>query len=517
MSYVSIWKPVYDRIVQASHETRNEIIGLLLGRRESDSIVIDDSITGEFSSEPHRVTLPPSTLAQIADDLVSGRVKGNIVGWYHSHTEGGVFFSETDIETQRTLQQFSSLVTGVVIDATTGEVGYFRIDPQTKKPFRIPEEMVSVRTEEAFEATPREPTRALTRPTPTIEVRQQQLLPPQPRPMPKQRISTTLMVVVFITLVASAGLIGAILYRGTPSTSGLAIVHNPVLTGTVGTPVEITANVTGPVRDVTLYYAAPGANLAPVKMTLVQGSFYGYTIPGQQVTGNLAYYIAAADQAGNQKQTSQYRILISDFALSPGTPTLTVYRTQTASEEVDLFMINDFSQQVSFSADGAPSGLAISFNPNPVPIGLTKVTMKLAASQTTPNGTYQIVVKSTYSPSGAQPVTRQVTIPVTVADFDLQVLPSLAQVSAGTSTTYTLRITLQHGFVDPVAVTVNGLPQGATYKLTTSGNTVGGTGTITITLQITTTTAVKRGSYTLTINASGGGVTHSQAIQFIVR
>jgi uncharacterized membrane protein len=143
--------------------------------------------------------------------------------------------------------------------------------------------------------------------------------------------------------------------------------------------------------------------------------------------------------------------------------------------------------------------------------------MKLAASQTTPNGTYQIVVKSTYSPSGAQPVSRQVTIPVTVADFDLQVSPSLAQVSAGTSTTYTLLITLQHGFVDPVAVTVNGLPQGGTYKLTTSGNTVGGTGTITITLQITTTSAVKRGSYTLTINASGGGVTHSQAIQFIVR
>ena len=184
MSYVSIWKPVHDRIVQASHETRNEIIGLLLGRRESDSIVIDDSITGEFSSEPHRVTLPPSTLAQIADDLVSGRVKGNIVGWYHSHTEGGVFFSETDIETQNALQQFSSLVTGVVIDATTGEVGYFRIDPQTKKPFRIPEEMVSVRTEEAFEATPG------SQPEPLLDPRQRSRCGnnscPRPNPDPCQ-------------------------------------------------------------------------------------------------------------------------------------------------------------------------------------------------------------------------------------------------------------------------------------------------------------------------------------------
>jgi proteasome lid subunit RPN8/RPN11 len=522
LSSVSIWKPVFDRIVQASHETENEIIGFLLGRLENNTLVIDDSITGEFSSEPHRVALLPSALAQIADKLISGRVKGNIVGWYHSHTEGGVFFSQTDIETQEALQQFSSLVTGIVVDANTGEVGYFRIDPQTKKPFRMREEMVSVRTE-PFEASPLDPTpRAPTRATPTIEVRQEQQLlapkPPEIRPQPRKRTSTLVIAVVLIILVASVGLVsGLLLYSGALSASGLSIIHNPVLTGTIGTPVEISANITGTAQNVTLYFASPGESLTPIQMTLVQGDLYRCKIPGEQVTGNLAYYIVATDRAGSKKQTSQYQILISDFALSSGTSALKIYRTQRTSGELDLLPINGFSQQVSLSATGAPLGLTISFNPNPVPTGLTKVTMNFAASQTTPNGTFQVVVKGSYNPPGSQPVTRQLTIPVTITDFDLQVLPSQVQVSAGTSTTITLLVTLQRGFADPVTVTVNGLPQGATYKLTTSGNTVGGPGTITMTLQITTTKSVKSGSYTLTINASGGGITHSQPVQFIVR
>ena len=512
---MSIWKPVRDRIVQASHETKNEIIGFLLGRLQGDTIIIDDTITGEFTSEPHHVALLPSALGKIADELVSGRVKGNIVGWYHSHTEGGVFFSETDIETQRALQQFSSLVTGVVIDADTGEVGFFRIDPQTKKPFRIPDERVSVRTE-PFDAIAGSTTHAVPKPTPTIEVRQEQLPPPQRRLQPKQRLSAAIIAVIIIALVASAGLIGGLLYYRAPPSS-LSVIQNPVPFGTVGAPIQVTANVTGSVRNVTLYFAGAGENFVPAQMTVLKENLYGFTIPGEEVTGNIAYYIVATDQAGNQKQTGQNRILVSDFTLSAPTSTLTVYRTQTITGELDLVTINGFSQQVSLTADGTPPGLTINFNPDPVPTGLTKVSMSLAASQNTPNGTYQIVVRGTYTPTGAPPVARQVTIPVTVADFDLQVSPGLVQMSAGKSGTYTLVITLQRGFVDPVAVTVRGIPQGATYSLITTGNTVGGQGTVKVTLQISTTTAVKSGSYTLTINASGGGVTHSQTVQLTVR
>jgi proteasome lid subunit RPN8/RPN11 len=144
LSYVSIWKPVNDHIVRISREYENEIIGLLLGRLEKDTLVIEDSITGEFQAGPNHVTLPPSTLAKIADDILNRRIRGNIIGWYHSHTESGLIFSETDVQTQKNLQQFSSLITAMVIDAKTGDVGYFRVDPETGEPIRIPDGNVSV-------------------------------------------------------------------------------------------------------------------------------------------------------------------------------------------------------------------------------------------------------------------------------------------------------------------------------------------------------------------------------------
>lgn len=144
LSYVSIWKPVIDRIVQASRESGDEIIGLLLGRLESNTLIIEDSITGEFQGKPNCVTLPSNTLAKIADDLLNGRTKGNIVGWYHSHTEVGLGFSETDVQTQKILQQFSSLITAMVIDAKTGNVGYYRVDEETEKSNRIPDAKVTV-------------------------------------------------------------------------------------------------------------------------------------------------------------------------------------------------------------------------------------------------------------------------------------------------------------------------------------------------------------------------------------
>ena len=168
MSYVSISKSVLDRIVQAARETQTEIIGFLLGRMEGDTIVIEDSTTHEFTSERYRVRLPPSSIAVIADQLVSGRLKGNIVGWYHSHTEGGLFFSETDIATQKQLQQFSHLITGLVIDSSNGTVGYFRVPPGTNTAVRLPESHV-IEFTDVSQAVHAHPVARTVPPTPAIE------------------------------------------------------------------------------------------------------------------------------------------------------------------------------------------------------------------------------------------------------------------------------------------------------------------------------------------------------------
>ncbi|MGD0176734.1 MAG: DUF998 domain-containing protein [Candidatus Bathyarchaeia archaeon] len=168
---MSIAKPVNDKIVRAARTTKNEIIGVLIGRFQDNTIIIEDSVTGESATEPHRAILSSKALAEIADGIVTGRIKGNIVGWYHSHTHGGLFFSQTDIATQSILQQFSTLISGMVVDASTGDVGFFRVEPSSGQAVRIPDERITVYTVRSAAVRPEakaEPPAAI----PTVEVKQ---------------------------------------------------------------------------------------------------------------------------------------------------------------------------------------------------------------------------------------------------------------------------------------------------------------------------------------------------------
>ena len=512
MSYVSISKPVNDRIVRASQDTQTEIIGLLLGRLESDTIIIEDSITGEFSGEADHVTLPSSTLAKIANDLVSGRTKGNIVGWYHSHTEGGLFFSETDVETQKKLQQFSSFVTAMVVDASTGNVGYFRVEAQTGKTLRIADERIRIYQKASEAVQPEAKIQPIVRPTPTLEVRRQlrgeKTLP----------LSRLVIAILLIAVVASAAIIGAVLYRGPGQFTGVTINYSSIPNGTIGTPIEVKANVTGAVRNVTLFYTTPEAtSFTETTMNHTQLGIYQAEIPGDQVTGRITYYIKATDMSGNPVQTGILQVPVSDFAIIAKTPSVTVYRNQSVLAELTLFSINDFGQQLSLSTESDPSGLTTTFSPNPTAPGTQVVSMNIADSNTH-NGTYPIVVLATYSPPQSPPITHQATVTVTVADFELQVSPTSKQISAGGSTAYAITLTVQRGFADPISVKIQGLPSTATYQLTLSPNTImAGPGTITATLQVTTTTNTQSGTYNLIMTAIGAGINHRANIQLIVR
>ena len=222
MSYVSVWKPVNDRIVQISRDNENEIIGLLLGRLENDTLIIEDSVTGEFQGEPTHVTLPPSTLAKIADDIVNHRTKGSIIGWYHSHTESGVAFSDTDVQTQLNLQQFSPFVTAMVVDTKTGDVGYFRVDHITGMPIRIPDTNVRV----SEQPTAVNPDLTLEHHVSSNTVTET----PQPLADRMAWLSTK-SIIVYIILAVAAGLavLGFIFYHGSSASKGIGILNSQIL------------------------------------------------------------------------------------------------------------------------------------------------------------------------------------------------------------------------------------------------------------------------------------------------
>jgi proteasome lid subunit RPN8/RPN11 len=225
LSYVSIWKPVNDRIVQVSRESENEVIGLLIGRLEDETLIIEDSTTGEFQAGPNHVTLPSSTIARIADDILNGRIRGNIIGWYHSHTESGLVFSETDVQTQMKLQQFSSLITAMVIDAKTGDVAYFRVDPQTEKPIRIPDGNVTAFEELTEAMASSAETESELNPASTVEI-------PALRRV-RWLSSRTIVICIMLALVASLAVLILVFHPSFTAIAGIPIPYQQTLQQTV--------------------------------------------------------------------------------------------------------------------------------------------------------------------------------------------------------------------------------------------------------------------------------------------
>jgi len=499
LSYVSVWKPVRDRIVKASVESRNEIIGLLVGHLDGDALIIEDSITGEFSSEPHRVILPPDTIARIADDILKGRLKGNIVGWYHSHTEDGVFFSDTDVESQRILQQFSPLTVGMVVDSKTSKVGYFRLD-SNGEPIRLPEEKVNVYSEK-----PEAPVR-----------------PPRPRrirtPAMQLKPSTKLIVTaLLVTLIGSLMFVGVVVNRTPPP----ALIHHiPVTAAAVGSPISITANATG-VRNMTLFYAS-SASHASAEMKATAPNTYQYVIPGSQVIGNLTYYMEAFTETGGTVTTEMFHVTVSDFNISIANQTLLVYRnsTEPVSTDVNVIPISAFDQMVTVSAAEAPNGVKVAFSQNQGLPG-TIFRLGLTASPSAQLESFPLMISASYAPNGSQPVTRSGKLIVTVADFSIDVSPSNSSVTEGSQAPFTLNLSFSYGFEAPLTLTVLGLPQGAKIALMPTNEFIllNGPGSHPFVIN---TGGVKRGTYTITLIAlakpsTGGSIAHSETIQLTVR
>ncbi|MGA3404997.1 MAG: Mov34/MPN/PAD-1 family protein [Candidatus Bathyarchaeia archaeon] len=501
MSYVSIRKPVNDRITKISTENSNEVIGLLIGSLVNDTLVIEDSITGEFSGEPHRVVLHPTTIAKIADELVKGRLKGNIIGWYHSHTEGGIFFSQTDVETQKKLQQFSSLTVGMVVDAKNGNAGFFRIDNRGK-PVRVPEDNVKVYIKESEAAAIRQP------------------------PIRRRTLSTVrnplsaklILGVVLLILAISLSIVGIQTFsRGPPPPA--TIHHTPITNAIVGSSISIIANSTG-IKNITLFYARDGTSFTGIEMSSIAPGEFQSIILGSQVTGNLSYYLQGATDAGTKVSTGVFHVLVSDFNWFTQNQTITVYRNATnpSFTELSLISINGFNKLVTISASGAPNGVIVSFSPDHGPPETT-VNVSFAATPNASLGSFPLLISASYSPPNSQ-VVRTTEVMVTVTDFTFDVFPSSLSVIGGSQAAFTINVTIGQGFEAPITLTAVGLPQGAKMLLipTDESTLLTVPGTISLAIQ---TAVVGQGTYTITLTVraslhAGGYVIHSQKIQLTV-
>jgi proteasome lid subunit RPN8/RPN11 len=100
-----------------------ERIGLLMGTLQDSALWVNDIIPGGSEISEVSCAFPPRRLAQVASDIVEGKIDGRIVGWYHSHPGHGLFLSQTDMETHMQFYQFSPYALSFVGDPQSGEFG----------------------------------------------------------------------------------------------------------------------------------------------------------------------------------------------------------------------------------------------------------------------------------------------------------------------------------------------------------------------------------------------------------
>jgi len=100
-----------------------ERIGLLMGTLQDSALWVNDIIPGGSEISEVSCAFPPHRLAQVASDIVEGKIDGRIVGWYHSHPGHGLFLSQTDMETHMQFYQFSPYALSFVGDPQSGEFG----------------------------------------------------------------------------------------------------------------------------------------------------------------------------------------------------------------------------------------------------------------------------------------------------------------------------------------------------------------------------------------------------------
>ena len=94
-----------------------------MGTLQDSSLWVNDTIPGGTEISEVSCSFPPQRIAQVATDIVEGRIEGRIVGWYHSHPGHGLFLSQTDVETHMQFCQFSPYTVSLVADPKSEEFG----------------------------------------------------------------------------------------------------------------------------------------------------------------------------------------------------------------------------------------------------------------------------------------------------------------------------------------------------------------------------------------------------------
>ena len=168
---------------------------------------------------------------------------------------------------------------------------------------------------------------------------------------------------------------------------------------------------------------------------------------------------------------------------------------------VSASLVSGAAQPVSLTLSGLPSDVSYVFTPATGTPSFTS-TLTVDAGASSSPGTYTLTVTAA---GGGLTRTATATLTIKEKDFKLSPVPGTVTVEQGDSASIQVAVEPIGAFDEPVSLTVSGLPGGVDSRFTVPS----GVPPFTSTLNLNVPLSTPEGAYTLTVEGSGGGRSHS--------
>jgi hypothetical protein len=205
-----------------------------------------------------------------------------------------------------------------------------------------------------------------------------------------------------------------------------------------------------------------------------------------------------------------------NFTLGVSDNSISVFQNDSSSLELQVGSQSAQSYQVTLSADGLPSGVSATLAPQSGSPPFNSSLTLSATSEAVP-GNYTISVAGTGNnvTVHTSPITLTVLANQTNAvqlSFSMQSSSNSVSIYPGNSTTVQLNLNVNESVAYTVSLSASGLPNGVEATFNTSSAVP----PFSCVLTISTISSVTPGTYSITINAEGGGYNCTSALNLSV-
>jgi hypothetical protein len=190
---------------------------------------------------------------------------------------------------------------------------------------------------------------------------------------------------------------------------------------------------------------------------------------------------------------------------------LTIGAGQSTSLEFTLMSQYGAAGTVSFECSGIPNGATCAFNPSTPTLpanGNVTDQLTLQVGSTVLNGTYTFNVVATLGTITSETA---VTLQVQAPDFSGTISPATGTVPIGLSTNFTITLSSLNGDTGSASFQCPNAPSGVSCAFSPTSPTLPANGSVTDQLTVQAGSTAQVGTYSLTVAATVGAVTHQIA------